>query len=78
MVALSGQGAANDAITGSRFGDFFRGGAGDDVIDAGGGDDLIRGGAGSDELTGGDGVDNFFYTIDQLDNKTDVIKDSQL
>ena len=68
-------GAANDTITGSRFDDFFRGGAGDDVIDAGDGDDLIRGGAGSDELTGGDGVDKFFYTIDQLDNKADVIKD---
>lgn len=68
-------GTANDTITGSRFDDFFRGGAGDDVIDGGDGDDLIRGGAGSDELTGGDGVDKFFYTIDQLDNKADVIKD---
>ena len=67
--------AGNDKIIGSRFNDFIRGGSGDDFINALEGDDLIRGGSGADIISGGLGADSFLYTIDQIDNSLDIIRD---
>ena len=67
--------AGDDKIVGSKFNDIIRGGDGQDVIDGLEGDDVIRGGSGGDIMSGGEGSDLFYYTIDQIDNSTDVIKD---
>ena len=47
-------------VTGSEFGEFLPGAAGDDLIQGFGGNDQIEGGLGSDVLDGGDGDDSIF------------------
>ncbi len=51
------QSATGITVMGSDFGQFFSGGAGDDVINGQGGFDTINGGAGDDTLNGGSGAD---------------------
>ena len=68
-------GSDNDTLTGSNGTDFIRAGGGDDIIFGGLGDDLIRGGNGSDLISGQGGADSFYWTVDQVDNDTDIITD---
>jgi len=67
--------AGNDKIIGSSFNDFIRGGSGNDFINSLDGNDIIRGGSGADIIYGGGGADTFLYTLDQIDNSVDQIKD---
>lgn len=67
--------AGNDYIVGSKMNDFIRGGAGSDQIDGLAGNDIIRGGSGGDLISGGDGSDQFYFTIDQIDDAIDIISD---
>lgn len=68
-------GSGNDAFIGSGLSDFIRGGGGDDTINAGGGDDLVRGGSGSDDVFLGTGQDTLYFTLDQIDNSLDTVRD---
>ena len=67
-----------EAVTGSRYADSLRGGAGNDYLRGENGNDTLYGGGGYDQLIGGSGADAFVFDTLDANDSPDSIGDFDL